>query len=220
MHLMFRKLLIPTFLFLLVFIIDFVSYNSRSLVNSEVQISSYVEDVLEAHQNLLFQPEILSLFRKDSLNNDELGQIKRLERQFQNVGIQLRLYDKNKLIFWSNFESQDSVCYTYYVGSIKLDICKALTNANGEVLLDVKRKSILAKKRGSNYIQLDKEILERLTENEYINLDRHSSTNTTYLIFYLLAFLMVILSTLHHKNYWGILVALALRMILQVVRRN
>ena len=212
---MFRKLLIPLFLFLLVFVIDFVSYSSRSLVNSEVQISSYVEDVLEAHRSLLFQPEVLALFEKDSLGNNELGRIKRLEKQFQNSGIQLKLYKDRSLVFWSNFEGQDTVCHSYNENGYKLDICKALTDVEGNIMLDVKRKSILAKKRGSNYIELNKDLVQRLTEKDTINLDRHSSTNLVFLIFYLISFLILILSTLHHKNYWGIAIAILLRALLR-----
>ncbi|NNE25896.1 MAG: HAMP domain-containing protein [Saprospiraceae bacterium] len=212
---MFRKLLIPLFLFVLIFIIDFVSYSSRSLVNSEQQISSYVEDVLEAHRNLLFQAEILSLFAEDSLTNNELGRIKRLEEQFQSAGIQLRLYQNSTLVFWSNFEAQDTVCYSYVSNEYTLDICKALTDAEGNILLDVKRKSILAKKRGSHYIELNKLLLDRLTEADSINFDRHSSTNLIFLIFYLLSFFLLILSTLHHQNYWGILFASVLRVLLR-----
>ena len=216
MYFMQRKLLIPSFLFLLIIIIDLVSYNSRSLENSEVQISSYVEDVLEAHRNFIFQSDLINLFERDSLDNQALGRLKRLERQFQDAGIQLRLYENDKLLYWSNFQSQDSVCNIYNNDGYELHICKALTNASGEILLDVKRKSILAKKRGSNYVQLDNELVNKLTQKDSVNLDRHASTNRTFLIFYLLSFLLLILSSLHNKNFWGVVIALVLRIIFRI----
>ncbi|NNK89043.1 MAG: hypothetical protein HKO89_00390, partial [Saprospiraceae bacterium] len=210
-----KNYLVPLLLLVTVVLLDVFSYRTNPLSDSVDQIESYIDGSLTAHSELILNSRNISLYNSDSLSLDDFNTIKRIESQLKTHGLRTRLYDGNKLIFWTNIEALDTICRNYKKGQYRLRICKSIITTTGKLHQDIKKNSLV--KHKINLAGKEKKVdLSGIDFPADHDVHRPYRLNIVLISLYTLVFLLFVLLSLNLKSIYGLgfLVAIRVLMIL------
>lgn len=128
--------------FALVILTDFGSYREVSKDITSEKLNNYVNTELSYFKEMLSSDAYLDLFRKDSLDINDLNRIKALEERLEQNHIYPRVYDKGSLLYWKNGSEVKSFCKVDRVkDSLRISICMEVYDDHGELKNQIYNKS-------------------------------------------------------------------------------
>ncbi len=205
---MHKSYLFPIVIFTIALLADLFSYREYPLAQSLDKIDAYVSQSLNVQKDYLLDNNQLQLFAKDSLTNQDFNKIKKIENQLAKQGIQCRLFEGDSLIFWNNIQLTDTLCHTYLHNGFKIELCKAVIDESGNIHNDILKNGLFNQKTSESSPNEHTHISELQGIQDQV-IYRPYRLNVILIIFYLLAFLSLIIISLN-TNKLGVILSLVI----------